>query len=79
MHVNVFWLYHILFMSCLYICMCECLKIIGVCLLVNMLSPEKMDVPVFMVLLTKFDDPVSQTGMSSFGKFSIGFSKFYLL
>jgi hypothetical protein len=35
--------FHILFMQ---ICMCECLKIIGVCFLVNMLSLEKLDVPV---------------------------------
>jgi hypothetical protein len=65
------------------ICMCECLEIIGVCFLVNMLSLEKPDVPVletgcsgFCGLLTKLDDPVSQTGLSGFGRFSIYFSKF---
>jgi hypothetical protein len=35
--------FHVLFIQ---ICMCECLKIIGVCFLVNMLSLEKPDVPV---------------------------------
>jgi hypothetical protein len=35
--------FHILFMQ---IYMCECLEIIGVCFLVNMLSLEKLDVPV---------------------------------
>jgi hypothetical protein len=28
------------------ICMCECLEIIGVCFLINMLSLEKPDVPI---------------------------------
>jgi hypothetical protein len=65
--------FHILFMQ---ICMCECLEIIGVCFLVNMLSLEKPDVPVFVVLLTKLDDPVSQTRLSGFGRLSIYFSKF---
>jgi hypothetical protein len=35
--------FHVLFMQ---ICMCECLEIIGVCFLVNMLSLKKLDVPV---------------------------------
>jgi hypothetical protein len=35
--------FHVIFMQ---ICMCECLKIIGVCFLVSMLSLEKTDVPV---------------------------------
>jgi hypothetical protein len=65
--------FHILFMQ---ICMCECLEIIGVCFLVNMLSLEKPDVPVFVVLLTKSDDPVSQIGLSGFSRLSIYFSKF---
>jgi hypothetical protein len=30
----------------------------------------------FVVLLTKLDDSVSQTGLSSFGRLSICFSKF---
>jgi hypothetical protein len=65
--------FHILFIQ---ICMCECLEIIGVCLLVNILSLEKSDVLVFVALLTKSDDPVSQTGLSDFGRLSICFSKF---
>jgi hypothetical protein len=35
--------FHVLFMQ---ICMCECLEIIGVCFVVNMLSLKKSDVPV---------------------------------
>jgi hypothetical protein len=68
----------VLFMQ---ICMCECLEIIGVCLLVNMSSLKKSDVPVpiFVVLLTKPNDSVSQTGLSGFDKLSICLSKFYLL
>jgi hypothetical protein len=31
------------------ICMCECLEIIGVCFLVNILSLEKPDVPVLEI------------------------------
>jgi hypothetical protein len=69
----IFYPFHVLFMQ---ICMCECLEIIGVCFLVNMLSLEKPDVLVFIVLLTKPDDPISQTGLSDFGRFSICFSKF---
>jgi hypothetical protein len=65
--------FHVLFMQ---ICMCECLEFISVCFLLNMLSLEKKDVPVFVVLLTKLDDPVSQTGLSGFGRLSICFSKF---
>jgi hypothetical protein len=68
--------FNVLFMQ---ICMCEYLKIIGVCFLVNMLSLEKPDVSVFMVLLIKPDDPVSQTGLFGFWRLSICFSKFYLL
>jgi hypothetical protein len=56
--------------------MCECLKIIGVCFLANMLSLKKPDVLVFLVLLTKSDDSVFQTGLSDFGRLSICFSKF---
>jgi hypothetical protein len=65
--------FHVLFMQ---ICMCECLKIIGLSFLVNMLSLEKPDVLVFVVLLTKPDDPLSQTGLFNFGRLSICFSKF---
>jgi hypothetical protein len=39
----------------------------------------KLDVPVFMVLLTELDDLVFQTGLFGFGRLSIHFSKFYLL
>jgi hypothetical protein len=35
--------FHVLFMQ---ICMCECLEIISMCFLVNMLSLEKLYVPV---------------------------------
>jgi hypothetical protein len=68
--------FHVLFMQ---ICMCECREIICVYFLINMLSLEKSDVPVFVVLLIKSDDPVSQTGLSNFSRLSICFSKFYLL
>jgi hypothetical protein len=44
--------------------MCKCLEIISVRFLVNMLSLEKLD------------DPVFQTGLSGFGRLSICFSKF---
>jgi hypothetical protein len=67
--------FYVLFMQ---ICMCECLKIIGVCFLVNVLSLEKLDVLVFVVLLTKPDDPIFQTGLSDFDRLSIRFSKFFL-
>jgi hypothetical protein len=53
--------FHVLFIQ---ICMCECLEIIGVCFLVNMLSLEKLD------------DSVFQTGLSGFDRLSIYFSKF---
>jgi hypothetical protein len=56
--------------------MCECLEIIGVCFLVNMLSLEKSDVLVFVILLIKSDDPISQIGLSDFDRLSIYFSKF---
>jgi hypothetical protein len=39
----IFYPFHILFMQ---ICMCKCVKIIGICFLVNMLSLKKLDVPV---------------------------------
>jgi hypothetical protein len=69
----IFYTFHVLFMQ---ICMCECLNIIGVCFLANMLSLEKSDVPIFVALLTKSNDPVFQTGLSGFGRVSICFSKF---
>jgi hypothetical protein len=65
--------FHVPFMQ---ICMCECLGIIGVCFLVNMLSLAKLDVLVFVVLLIKQDDLVSQTGLSDFDRHTICFSKF---
>jgi hypothetical protein len=37
---------------------------------------HKLDVLFFVVLLTKPDAPVSQTGLSGFGKLSICFSNF---
>jgi hypothetical protein len=57
------------------ICMCECLEIIGVCFLVNILSLEKPDVPAFVILLTKLGDPISQIGLSDFDRLSIYFLK----
>jgi hypothetical protein len=45
----------VLFMQ---ICMCECLELIGVCFLVNMLTLKKLDVPVL------------ETGCSSFCAFA---------
>jgi hypothetical protein len=53
--------FSVLFMQ---ICMCECLEIIDVYFLVNMLS------------LKKPDDPISQTGLPGFDRLSIHFSKF---
>jgi hypothetical protein len=38
--------FHVLFMQ---ICICECLEIIGVCFLVNMLSLKKPDVSVLKI------------------------------
>jgi hypothetical protein len=38
--------FHVLFMQ---ICMCECNEIIGVCFLINILSLEKLDVPVLKI------------------------------
>jgi hypothetical protein len=55
MHVHVFWLYPIK-------CMCECLKIISICFLVNMLSLEKMDVPVLEIGCFGFCDFADKTG-----------------
>jgi hypothetical protein len=67
--------YHflVLFMQ---ICMCECIEIICVYFLVNMLSLEKLDVPIFVVLLIKLDDPIFQIGLSGFCRISICFFKF---
>jgi hypothetical protein len=47
--------FHVMFMQ---ICLCECLEITGVCFLVNILSLEKLDVPVL------------ETGCSSFCGFA---------
>jgi hypothetical protein len=38
--------FHVIFMQ---ICICECLEIIGVCFLVNMLSLKKSDVSVLKI------------------------------
>jgi hypothetical protein len=61
----------------------ECLKCNDKCSLVNMLCLKnwtvrfyKAIVPVFMVLLTKPDDLVSQTELSSFDRLIICFSNF---
>jgi hypothetical protein len=53
------YLFHVLFMQ---ICMCECLKINGVCFLVNMLSLEKMDVPVLEIRCFDFCGFADKTG-----------------
>jgi hypothetical protein len=44
------------------ICMCECLEIIGVCFLVNILSLEKPDVPVLETGCSGFCDFADKTG-----------------
>jgi hypothetical protein len=51
--------FHILFMQ---ICMCECLKIICVCFIVNMLSLENPDVLVLEVGCSSFCDFADKTG-----------------
>jgi hypothetical protein len=54
MHVHVLVIpypFHVLFMQ---ICMCECLEIIGVCFLVNILSLEKLDVLVLEIGCSNF-------------------------
>jgi hypothetical protein len=43
--------FHVLFMQ---ICMCECLKIIGLCFFVNMLSLEKPDIPILETRCSSF-------------------------
>jgi hypothetical protein len=53
------YLFHVLFMQ---ICMCECFKINGVCFLVNMLSLEKMDVPVLEIRCFDFCGFADKTG-----------------
>jgi hypothetical protein len=58
------------------ICMLVMPRMSDAMFLVNMLCLEKMDCPVFVLLLTKLDDPVSQTGLSSFGRQIICFSCF---
>jgi hypothetical protein len=44
------------------ICMCECLEIIGVCFLVNMLSLEKPDVLVLETGCSSFCGFADKTG-----------------
>jgi hypothetical protein len=51
--------FHVLFMQ---ICMCECLEIIGVCFLVNMLSLEKSDIPVLETGCSGFYGFADKTG-----------------
>jgi hypothetical protein len=70
---DILYVIHVLFVQ---ICILECLKCNDECCLVNMLRLEKPDVPVFVVLLTKSDAPIFQTGLSSFGRLSICFSNF---
>jgi hypothetical protein len=72
MHIHVFWLYPILFMSCLckYVCV-NAFKSLVYVSFVNMPSLEKSEVSVFMVLLTKPDWSVFQIGLSGFDRLSI--------
>jgi hypothetical protein len=51
--------FHVLFMQ---IYMCECLEIIGVCFLVNMLSLEKLDVSVLETKCFGFCGFADKTG-----------------
>jgi hypothetical protein len=51
--------FHVLLMQ---ICMCKCLKIIGVCFLVNMLSLEKSDVTVLETGCSDFCGFADKTG-----------------
>jgi hypothetical protein len=51
--------FHVLFMQR---SMCECLEIIGVCFIVNMLSLEKPDVPVLEIGCSGFCDFADKTG-----------------
>jgi hypothetical protein len=51
--------FFVLFMQ---ICMCECLKIIGVYFLVNMLTLEKLDVSVFETGCSGFCGFTDKTG-----------------
>jgi hypothetical protein len=55
----IFYLFHGLFMQ---ICMCECLKIIGVCFLVNMLSLEKPDILILETGCSDFCGFAGKTG-----------------
>jgi hypothetical protein len=72
----IFYPFHVLFIQ---ICMCECLKIISVYFLINMLSLKKLDIPVLETGCFSFCGFADKTGLSSFSKLSICFSKFYLL
>jgi hypothetical protein len=51
--------FHVLFMQ---ICMCECLKIIGISFLINMLSLEKPDIPVLETGCSGFCGFTDKTG-----------------
>jgi hypothetical protein len=51
--------FHVIFMQ---ICMCECLKIIGVYFLVNMLSLKKLDVPILETRCSSFCGFADKTG-----------------
>jgi hypothetical protein len=62
--------FHVLFMQ---ICMCECLEIIDVCFLVNMLSLEKSDIPVLETACSGFCGFADKTGRSGFLNWTIRF------
>jgi hypothetical protein len=51
--------FHVLFMQ---ICMCECLEIIGISFLINMLSLEKPDIPVLETGCSGFCGFTDKTG-----------------
>jgi hypothetical protein len=66
---------YIISFSCpiMQICMCECLEIIGVCFLVNMLSLEKLDVPVLENECFSFCGFADKTGSSGFPNQTVRF------
>jgi hypothetical protein len=62
--------FHVLFMQ---ICMCECIEIIGVCFLVNMLSLEKLDAPVLETGYSSFCGFANKTECSGFPNWTVRF------
>jgi hypothetical protein len=62
--------FHVLFTQ---ICMCECLKISGVCFLVNMLSLEKLDVLVLETRCSDFCGFADKIRRSDFSNWTVQF------